>query len=367
MVQSKRLTKEEIKRDQFIETTFKTYEFIKENFKPLLIGLAVVIGVVGGFSIYRQQQQNNRAEAALAFAQAVEKYKEAESSWLDAEKAKTSGEQYQAAGARFQTIFQKYSGTPFADQARYNYAQTLYYQGNYSGAISQFQSVIEKHHPENQILALYAQKAIGNCYEQQGEYDKAIEAYRPEKYKLLPKVPTAIREHALAESRFSQARCYEKLGRSDDALAIYKDLIDLFQENLKGAIQHKSLELIPHAKSLISAIPQPPSTTEAQKLENDGNYYDAFTAYTETIHRYKLNKDLHGGLTKALRERIQTFETKANDFLKNLREARRYEAEGRISTALYYDDQAVGLDFAPSRSLYEKALLDRDRIQGVPK
>ena len=367
MAQSKRLTKKEIKQDRFVETTFKSYEFLEENLKAIIIGVVVVIVIVGGVVVYRQYQRNERADASLAFAQAAKKYQEAESSRLDPEKSGTSQEQYQAAGAKFQTVFQKYSGTLFADKARYNYAETLYYQGDYSGAISQFQSVIDKHHPENQLLALYAQKAIGNCYEQGGQYDKAIEAYRPDKYKPLLKLPAAIREQVIAESQFSQARCYEKLSRSTEALAIYKDLIDLFKENLEKAILQKSVELIPKAKSLISALPQPLTLTEAQKLESANNSYGAFAAYAEAIHRYKVDKEIRGGLTKELRERIQNFETQANDFLKNLRDARRYEAEGRSSTALYYYDQAMGLDFAPGRNLYEKSLLYRDVLSQAQK
>ncbi|MFB3042394.1 MAG: hypothetical protein ACE1ZS_11430, partial [Candidatus Poribacteria bacterium] len=94
---------------------------------------------------------------------------------------------------------------------------------------------------------------------------------------------------------------------------------------------------------------------------------DAFVAYVETIHRYKVDGDIHGGLNKELRERIRNFETKANEFLKNLRDARRYESEDRRSTALYYYDQAVGLDFAPSRNLYEKAILYRNVIESAQK
>ncbi len=372
MAQSKRLTKEEVKSDQFVEAILNGYDFLKANLKRIIIGVAIIILVVGGFAVYQQQQQRDRAEAFLKYTQAIEKYQEAESNWLDADQTETSGEQFQAAATQFQAIFQRFPGTPIVDKARYNYAKTLYYQGNYDSAIAAFQAVIEKHQPENQILALYAQKAIGACYEQKSEYQKAIEAYTPAEGKL-PQI--AMRDHALADYRLSQARCYEKLGDFDNALAIYKDLVDLFQENLEKAIQQKSLKLIPGAKLLITVLPQPPSVIAAERLEDEGAYYDAFVAYTEAIHDYKVDKDIHGGLTEELRARINRFEKAANDFLKNLRDGRRAELEGR--NALYYYVQAVGLGsrnfyekvfgFAPSRQLYEKALLGRDKIQREPK
>ncbi|MCZ6675644.1 MAG: tetratricopeptide repeat protein [Candidatus Poribacteria bacterium] len=385
MAQSNRLTKEKIKSDQFIEVVLRTYEFLKGSLKPIIIGAAIIIVVVGGFSIYQHQRQENRAEAFLTYTQAVEKYQEAESDWLDPDTSddplasKTpeaesdrpdlgetaSSGPFQAAATQFQTVFQKYSGTPFADKARYNYAKTLYYQGDYDGAVAQFQSLVEQHQPENQILALYAQKAIGNCYEQKGEYQRAIEAYTPAEDKL-PSV--AMREHVLADLRFAQARCYEKLERFDDALAIYKDLMDLFRANLENAIQRKSEELIRSeksrsAKSLIAGLQNPPNVADAERLENEGNFHGAFVAYAEAIHNYKVEKDIHGGLTKERRERVNRFEKIANDFLKNLGDARRSESEERTSTALYYYGQAVGLDFAPSRKLYEKVLFRHDRIQ----
>lgn len=368
MAQGNRLTKAEIERDQFVESVLKTYDFLKKHLKLIIITAAVVVVLVAGISIYSQEQQEIRAEASLAFAKAVEKYQEAEDGWLDHETFETSNEQFQTGGEAFQTIFQKFSGTPFADRARYNYARTLYYQGDYGTAIEQFESVRENHHADNEILALYAQKAIGNCYEQQGEYEKAIEAYEK-----LPDVPVPVREHALVDSQLSQARCYEKLGRVDDAVAIYKDVIDLFLENLDKAIQEKSRDFIfgrnltPSVKSLLASLPETPNVAETEKLENEGAYYKAFVAYAEAVHLYKVNKDIDRGLTKALRTGIYNFEKKADEFLKNLRDARRYESEGQLSTALYYYDQAVNLDFAPSRNLYETARFHHDRLQHTVK
>jgi tetratricopeptide (TPR) repeat protein len=368
MAQGNRLTKEEIERDQFVETVLKSYNFLKTHLKSIVIAAAVLVVLVAGISIYSQEQQETRAEASLEFAKAIEKYQEAEDSWLDLEKLETSGEQFQAGGEAFQAIFHKYSGTSFADKARYNYARTLYYQEDYARAIEQFESIKENHQSDNQILALYAQKAIGNCYEQQSQYEKAIEIY-----KNLPDVPVTIREHAIVDFQLSQARCYEKLGRLDDAVAIYKDVIDLFRESLEKAIQEKSRDFIfgrnltPSVKSLLASLPEAPSVAGTEKLENEGAYYEAFVAYAEAVHRYKVNKDIHRGLTKALREGIYNFEKKADDFLKNLRDARRYESEGQQSTALYYYDQAVNLDFAPSRNLYETARFHHDRLQHTAK
>ena len=365
MNQNRRLTKEDIKNDQFVDSTLQVYEFLKANLKSIIISVAIVIVIVGGFAFYQHQQQTARAEAFLQYTEAVEKYQEAESDWLDADGTEKP---FETATTQLQTIFQGYPGTAVADKARYNYAKARYYEGDYDGAITHFQMIVNEHQPENQILALYAQKAIGNCYEQKGEYQKALEAYKPAEDRW-PQI--AMRDYAFSDFRLSQARCYEKLGDFDNALAIYKDIIDLFEANLDKAIQQKSRDLIPGAKKLIVTLPQPPDVTAAEGLENEANYHDAFAAYAEAIHNYKVDKDIHGGLTDEQRKAINRFEKTANNFLKNLRDARRAESEGR--NALYYYVEAVGLGgrsfyekvfgFAPHRALYEKALFYRDKLQ----
>ncbi len=369
MDQGRRLTKEDIKNDQFVDSTLQVYEFLKKNLTSIIISVAIVILVVGGLAFYQHQHQRARAEAFLKYTQALEKYQEAESDWLDADGTEKS---FETAATQLQTIFQTYPGTSVADKARYNYAKAHYYEGNYDGAITHFQTVVNEHQQENQILALYAQKAIGSCYEQRGEYQKALEAYTPAEDKL-PQI--AMRDYAFSDFRLSQARCYEKLGDFDNALAIYKDIIDLFETNLAKAIQQKSRALIPGAKTLIATLSQPPDLTAAEGLESEGNYHGAFAAYAEAIHNYKVDKDIHGGLTDERRQAINRFEKTANNFLKNLRDARRAESAGR--DPLYYYVEAVGLGgrsfyekvfgFAPPRTLYEKALFYRDKLQHVQK
>ena len=48
MSQDRRLTKEDIKSDQFVDSTLQVYEFLKENLKSIIIGATIVILVVGG-------------------------------------------------------------------------------------------------------------------------------------------------------------------------------------------------------------------------------------------------------------------------------------------------------------------------------
>ena len=103
--------------------------------------------------------------------------------------------------------------------------------------------------------------------------------------------------------------------------------------------------------------------SEAEDLESQGRGYDALISYYDSVRNYKFRRDVEGGLDDTLRKQVRNFEASVSDFIKNLKDARRNESESGISMALFYYAQAVGLDFAPSRSLYEKALLQRDKNQ----
>ena len=363
MARSNRLTKEEIRHDQFVESTLKSYGFIKDNLKTIIIAVVVVtLAVVVGV-LYQNHQQTQRAHASAAFTQALKTFQEAEKNWVDTEKADDAREQFKTAGSEFQEVFQKYSGTLFADKARYNYAKTLYYLEDYPGARTQFQSVTQEHAPENQMIALYAQEAVGNCFEQEGNYEAAIQAYQEESYPLTPQLPIPVREFALTNAKYNQALCYEKLNQTDEALSLYEDLIDQFHVNLEKAVQEKSHELILDAKELITLIPEPLVMSEAEDLENQGRGYDALISYFNSVRNYKFRRDVEGGLNDTLRKQIGNFDARVSEFIERLKDAREKESESDISLALSYYDQAVGLDFAPSGSLYVKALLERDRNQ----
>ena len=60
---------------------------------------------------------------------------------------------------------------------------------------------------------MYAQKAIGNTYEQEGDYEKAIAAYQARAFPPTPQLAPEIRKFVLMEAKFNQALAYEKSER----------------------------------------------------------------------------------------------------------------------------------------------------------
>ncbi|MDE0635158.1 MAG: tetratricopeptide repeat protein [Candidatus Poribacteria bacterium] len=374
MAQNTRLNKEEIQEDKFIELVLQCYTFLKDNAITISVTLAIMIVGVVGYLVYTQNQERIYAEAAANFTNATETYKEAETNFLDVsapseneddseEEAKPEKATFQNAEEKLQIIFEKYPNTHLADKARYNFAKSLYYQGKYPEARAQFENVVETHQPENQIYALYAQKAVGNCYEQEGNYAEAISAYEALAFPTTPELAPEIRQFVLTSAKFHQALCHEKLNAIEGAQASYKEIIDEFQNTINAGIEQKSSDLIKEAKDLLTLIEEPLDLTKAESKETEELYFESLVAYTDVIRAYKVEKDVSGGLLSDVRKRIRRFEEAATTVINNVQSARKFEKSGNESGALESYKRVVAFDvYGLNSKLYEKAVLNYDRL-----
>ena len=372
MSQNRRIMNEEIKQeDKFIDLVLACYSFIKDNAKLITIVSAVVIVGVVGYIVYNQNQENTYAKASAHFSEAITTYKDAEKDFLDtsAPTDETENEEeiekptFPEAEEKLKAFFQKYPNTVFADKARYQYAKSLYYQEKYPEARNEFQMVVDNHKSENELIALYAQKAIGNCYEQEGDYTKAISAYKSNSFPTTSNLSPQIRQYVITGAKFNQALCYEKLNEIEDAKVAYQDVIDEFEKTIQTGLEQKSHDLLNHAKEVIAVIEDSLDLTQATKLETDELFFDALVAYTDTIRNYKVSKDISHGLPKEIRKRIKIYEDLATSFIKNVQFAKDAEKNGSHSSALNSYNRITNLtDLGLNRHFYERALLNYDRL-----
>ncbi|HHZ91640.1 TPA: tetratricopeptide repeat protein [Candidatus Poribacteria bacterium] len=357
MMQKERTDTIDVESDSFIEFVLNISAFAKRHSKNItIIATIIILGIVL-LTLRQQRMQSKKADASVKLTKAFEKFSEAENDWLDSDNANT--DQLQIVEAEFQKIFQTYKGTA-ADQARYNFAKIKYYRGEYDMAKSKFEE-ISNDKSEISLLVLYARVAIGNCYEQQEQYVEAIKVYETFINSADPNIDMPLRDHVIELAKLSQARCHKKLEQYKEASKIYKSLIAKFEKNLDKAIKDKSMELMESTKSLLNDLP----ISDRPSVTNLGAdiAYDTFVNYLKAFHEYKIAKDIKGGLTTAVRKKFRKFETESNTFVEDLKQAQKNKVEGRISTALFYYDQAVGLSFAPSRAIYEKALFESNKFQ----
>ena len=372
MSQNRRIMNEEIKQeDKFIDLVLACYSFIKDNAKLITIVTAVVIVGVVGYIVYNQNQENTYAKASAHYSEVITTYKDAEKDFLDtsAPTDETENEEeiekptFPEAEEKLNDFIQKYPNTVFADKARYQYAKSLYYQEKYPEARNEFQMVVDKHKSENELIALYAQKAIGNCYEQEGDYTKAISAYESNAFPTTSNLSPQIRQYVITGAKFNQALCYEKLNEIEDAKVAYQDIIDEFEKTIQTGLEQKSHDLLNHAKEVITVIEDSLDLTQATKLETDELFFDALVAYTDSIRNYKVSKDISHGLPKEIRKRIKIYEDLATSFIKNVQFAKEAEKNGSRSSALNSYNRITNLtDLGLNRNSYERALLNYDRL-----
>ncbi len=374
MTQNNRLTQEVKQEDRFITLVLNCYAFLRDNVRTISIVVAVTVVGFVGYLTYTQNQERKHAEASANFSSAAEIYKDAETNYFDVSSPSETDEEtddavseektsFQDAEAKLQDIFNKYTNTSLADKARFKYAKSLYFQGKYPEARTEFTKIIETHKPENNIYALYAQKAIGNCLEQEGDYVGAIAAYDGNAFPDTPNLAPEIRSYVVANAKYNQALCQEKLNNVEDAKTLYKDIVDEFKNTVNYGIEQRSIELIKDAKDVILLIEEPLDISGAESMEGDELYFDALVNYTQVIGAFKVKKDVEGGLSSDVRDRIRKYEDLVTTVISNVKSARKSEKSGYLSTSLNSYDNVVDFEkYGLNRDLYENALLNYNRL-----
>ena len=226
MIEEKHKNTINVESDPFREFVLSVGAFAERHAKNLIIAVIIIIVGTVGLVLRQQQLQSKRVEASVTLTEAFETFNEAENNWLDSDD--TNADQLQVAEVAFQEIFQRYKGSTAADQARYNFAKIKYYRGEYDVARTKFEEISNEKPKSSVHLALYAKVAIGNCYEQQNQYAKAIEAYETLIDSTEGDTNMPFRDHIIELARLSRARCQRKLGQDKKASETYKSLIAKF-------------------------------------------------------------------------------------------------------------------------------------------
>ena len=358
----------ELEEDRFVEAITGAYEFLRGHSTLITIVVAVLAVALIGFSVYSRIEASREASAALAFSEAMKLFQEAEDSWADEEKMDEAAKKYEEAREKFQEIADKYGRTSYAEKALFFAGKCSLQLGEYDKAIEIFGRLASR---GKSFFALYAQQALGKCFEEKGDLKAAIAEYDDSKYERFKDLPEY--GFTIAEVLMSRARCRERLGEIDGAISDYERLVRIFEANLRKAVKRKSAELIEGLKSMMKEIlkESPPSERvssilrEAESLERQGMKLEALKGYVRALREFRAEGESKGTLPLSLHRRITRALRRAEEFLRDLRDGDEKLAEGRISSALSSYDRAVGLTFPPGRDLFEKASLKLRELKGL--
>ena len=374
-----RITKRQLKEDKLISTTAKLSIFLNEHWKKIASAIAGIIVIVAASLLYQNYTTGRNERAAQSLSEARNLFAEAESALESEGKVESTIEKYEKAKAKFQEVIQRGGHDHTISGALFYLAKCFYQLGKYDEAIPVFQSVTNKY-PKS-ISAFSARKGMAQCYEQLGDDENLRKAIR--QYDELSRQPET---YVTLRTFVDKGRCYEKLGKWDQAIAEYKTIVDRFKLSVESAIQAKSRALSQEAKDVISKYEAAPGKdqsdsdfveylSKARAHEKDGQeqWFEALKMYDKAIFsrkEYWSQQRVSEEYVRTLQDASDTlraYEDSSADVIRNISVGRKYEKQGDWSNALRYYRGAVQFDFLPGMEMFEEAQFRIDWINSVEK
>jgi tetratricopeptide (TPR) repeat protein len=197
------------------ETLSKTEQFLEQNYKPLLIGLAAVVVLVGLFWLAKLYLTNRNDEAQSQMYQA-QKYLE-----LDSINLALNGDGNYLG---FLDIAKEYKFTKAGNLAKYGAGICNLHLGNYQEAID----FLDKYSKKDKVIGSIAIGATGDAYVELGDTDMGIAKY-------LEAAEFAGNSFNTPLFFMKAAELYEINGKYADALKLYEKIKEEYPASTEGS------------------------------------------------------------------------------------------------------------------------------------
>ena len=210
----------DLKHDEFketIENIIIFYEHHKNTVLWVFVGVAVILVL---FLTYRNNKQTKDAKSKEIYNIGVILY---------------NNGNFDQATEKFSTVVDNYLGTVFSNRSTFMLANISYKKGNLEEALSKFQAFVNGKYDE--LFTPSAYQGIGQCYEQMGDMDGAIENYKIAVEKFQS-------NSLKSECMMSLARIYSAAQKLEEARNVYKDVLEVSKDPLMIKEAEKKLKLI---------------------------------------------------------------------------------------------------------------------------
>ena len=215
MVKMKRISKKKLKEpDEFITTAAKVLLWTRENLRLILTGIIVGALVASSIVFWRIRTERREAAALNSFHRALEILTSAED---------PSSKRYQEALDGFERIQREYPNSKAAQLAQLQLGQGLLESKQYDKAVETYRTFLERN-PAERLYRLFALQNLGYAYEGQGDYQRALDSFQG----LVDMGENFLRPSAY----ISIGRCYEKLGKREEALKNYRIFLEKYPESI---------------------------------------------------------------------------------------------------------------------------------------
>jgi len=216
----KKITKKKLKQpDEFLGFTEKSYLFISHHIKKMAIGLILVLVLILSFFLFRMWDQKKEDEANQKFILALEAYQMVSSPYREGSPA-----EYKKVLEGFEMVIKTYSRTS-SEKYSLIYKGGIHLRlGEFDEAINAYDAFLKKKAGKEKLYQLFALEGLGYAHEGKKDYEKAVKAYQ-EIIKLGEK-------YHWSGVHLNTARCYEKLGKNDEALENYRTFLKVSPKSL---------------------------------------------------------------------------------------------------------------------------------------
>lgn len=205
------------------EAISKTESFIQKNQKNILIGVAALILIVVGAIWYGNHTAAVEEEAAQTMFRAEQLFNAGEY-----ERA-LNGDSLGTVG--FKTVASDYSSTKVGNLAKAYAGLSLAQMKKYAEAVE----YLDDFSGDDAIIAPAVLGALGNCYAQLGQEEKAAST--------LMKAADKADNNSLSPVYLLQAgQIYEKLGKNSDAVKAYKQIKEKYVQSMQAYDIDKYIE-----------------------------------------------------------------------------------------------------------------------------
>ena len=231
MVKGKKITRRQIKQpDEFISITEHALLFVRDHLKKIAVGVGIIVVIVAAFVLFRVWEEKKENEASQRLNLAMETVQLVNSPYREG-----SPVEYKNALAKMDDIVKAFPRTSSGTFA-------LLYKGNIHLKLGEFDEAIKAYDAflaksgSERLYTLLALEGIGYAYEGKKDYDKAIEAYQ--------KIVAMNQGFQAREARLQMGYCYEKLGKSKEAVENYRAYLEGTQKSLMTPLVLRKISLL---------------------------------------------------------------------------------------------------------------------------
>lgn len=218
MTAKKKIVKKKLKQpDEFISFTEKAFIFITHHFKKIALGFILLLFVLLAIFLIQRWENQKEEEASRKFNFALEAYQITTSPYREG-----TPKEYKNILEKFEEVISTYPRSSSGKLSLLYKGDIHLKLGEFEEAIKTYQAFLQKTGKEK-LYRLFALENLGYAYEGKKDYEKALHSYQ--------EVLKLGENFQWPNTYLNIARCYEKMGKNNEALENYKAFIRISQKS----------------------------------------------------------------------------------------------------------------------------------------